>query len=672
MREKKLKKVSIILSISLIIVLASAFIALAESDSYIDPDIPESWYEAPKPASEWGIEEFNQSPLLDEKVEQGDLPEVEERLPENPPVIETYKEIGKYGGQATTWTDNLHSGHDADYMSNMTPTAGQPSPDGTEMFPYYVKGWDFSEDYSKFTLYLREGVKWSDGEPLTADDYLFWWEHEAHNEDWATVPPEDWEPYGLMEVEKVDDYTVTFQYEGPIPRVPEFDFQNNMGPGIWGSPPPAHFMKDFHPDFVGEEKVVEMAEEVDLERWDEYYGRIRDDSPDHPEYEYQRPVLKPFRAIERSETNLLLERNPYYPFVDQEGNQLPYIDRINVQLANDQEMIATKAATGEATFSGRHLQTRDIPLYKRNEQQEDYRTLLYQRPFASDVLIQFNLSHKDDAMRDLFQNKKFKQAVSHAINREEISNKIFFGEARPKQASVPPLSKYYKEEHEQAYAEYDLEKAEELLDEIDMVDQNDDGFREMPNGDRFNPTLLYCSQPTGDHTPVLELVRKKWEELGLDIELKMVSRELYETTWGANDGDIGLWIGDMAMDLVFGAHSGKWLAPTTHATQGTWPAYVNWYESGGDEGMEPPENIKQLNEWSDQVRYSPDEETRDKAAEKLLESHAENLWTIGLVGMAPHPVIVDNSLKNVPDQGLWGWSVRYMRPMYPVQFYLDE
>ena len=98
------------------------------------------------------------------------------------------------------------------------------------------------------------------------------------------------------------------------------------------------------------------------------------------------PVLNSWRPVKRlAGDEMTLERNPYYPFVDQEGNQLPYIDEISVQLANNQEMVRTKAATGQATFSGRHLQTKDIPLYMKNAENEGYN--VHPSPFTSTIPI---------------------------------------------------------------------------------------------------------------------------------------------------------------------------------------------------------------------------------------------------------------------------------------------
>ncbi|MFW6269633.1 MAG: ABC transporter substrate-binding protein [Bacillota bacterium] len=639
--------------------------SFAADEEFIDPDIPESWYEEPQLSSELGITEFKQSPILDQKVEEGELPSVNERLPEDPPAIQPFKDIGEYGGTLNIWDIDV-DGVEFLLLNGTwgNPGAGIATPDGNTI-PWYIKSWEYSDDYKSLTLNLRKGVKWSDGKDLTAEDYMYWWDYYAQNEDLTPTPPEEQVP-PLLNVTKEDKYTVTFEYGKKVPNQHIY-LQNSLG--SWGIAP-AHFMEQFHPDFVGEEKVQEMAEEVGLERWEEYYDRIQNDSRFHPEYEHQRPVLVPYIVKERTETNLIAERNPYYPFVDTEGNQLPYIDKIKVNLANNEDMAATKAATGEATWGARFLQPNDIPLYKKNEETEDYRVLLYNGAVSSTLSIQPNQSTKDDKLRPIFQNGNFRKALSLAIDRENINNKIFFGEAVPMQASVLPTDSLYREEWGEAYAEYDPERAKELLDEMGMKDTNDDGWRETPEGEEFNPNLFTANE---SNTPNLELIRSNWEEVGLDIKIKVISRELHDTRKEANDIAFTCWGTDQMTGEWAKTDLGlRFFAPVAQATWNQWPGWTNWYTSGGDTGVEPPEEIKELIDLAETVMYSTDEDKRQEARIKLYESQAENLWMIGTVGMTPTPVIAKNSLKNVPKTGVWDALTRYIRAYRPMQFYIEQ
>ncbi|MFW6269360.1 MAG: ABC transporter substrate-binding protein [Bacillota bacterium] len=667
------KNITFLLIMSIFLTLFFACNVMAQENEFVDPDIPESWYEAPKTASDMGIKEFDQSPMLDQRVEEGELPPVEERLPEDPIVVEPYKEVGEYGGTLITWGRNRDLSNFWGNLGELNdePMAGRSTPDGSEVFPSYFKDWEYSEDADELTIYFREGMKWSDGEEFTADDYVYWYKHVAQNEDLNPVSPEDFSP-PLIDVVKENDYALTLKFGESFPRFHEFNFTGNLSYSVHSSP--EHVMKEFHPDFVEKEELIKLAEDVDLDSWYEYYQRVQNSSPMNPDYENRRPTLRPYLATERSESHMVLERNPYYPFVDTEGNQLPYIDKIRINLTNEREMAATKAATGESDFEASNTVTSDIPLYKKNQENENYSTLVYIRPFGAEVAIQPNLSHPDEKLREIFLNDKFRKALSLSIDRENINNKIYFGLAKPMQSTVPPLNKYYKPEYGEAYAEYDPERAKKLLDEIGMVEEDENGFRQTPDGEKFNPTLIYSEAGPVEPTSIFELVRSNWEDIGLDIDFKNVSIELKETQWSGNEGDMSYWTNDVVLDITFGhpIHAGKSFAPTGGAPQSPWPAYVNWVTTDGEEGIEPPENIMKLLDYQKNLLSSPDPEERDQAAVNLIEAQADNLWTIGTVGMAPQPLIISNRLKNVPKKGIWDFGPRNMNPYMPDQFYLEE
>ncbi|MGI6209118.1 MAG: ABC transporter substrate-binding protein, partial [Anaerolineae bacterium] len=119
-----------------------------------------------------GTGKYSEAPELAAKVAAGELPPVDERLPLEPLVIEPVSEIGQYGG---VWRQ-LHMGS-ADVAQNSYKTAeywGKFNPEGV-IVPNIAKGWEFSEDGKSLTIYMREGMKWSDGAPFTADDVMFWY-----------------------------------------------------------------------------------------------------------------------------------------------------------------------------------------------------------------------------------------------------------------------------------------------------------------------------------------------------------------------------------------------------------------------------------------------------------------------------------------------------------------
>ncbi|MFW6271147.1 MAG: ABC transporter substrate-binding protein, partial [Bacillota bacterium] len=207
-------KLILFFSFSLLIGLLWISPILAQEEEYVDPNVPESWYEAPQSASEIGIEEFQQSPVLDEKVEMGELATVEERLPKDPPVIEPYEKVGEYGGTASIWDRSIEQWALDDFSE---ATALRVTVDGKKIIPSHIKEYEYTDDYKGLTFHLYEGMKWSNGDDFTSEDYLYWWEYEANNEDLTPVPPENWNP-PLVDVTAEDKWTVTFHYDRAVPN----------------------------------------------------------------------------------------------------------------------------------------------------------------------------------------------------------------------------------------------------------------------------------------------------------------------------------------------------------------------------------------------------------------------------------------------------------------------
>ncbi len=646
---------------ALLLLMGSPVVAQQEVLS-VDPDLPESWYGERPLASELGITEFSESPLLAERVEAGELPPVAERLPVDPPTIEPLSP-GKYGGVAHVWSSGHDMGvDDGRMLAGLSGCylLGRSTPDGRDTLPNLLLGWEYSDDATELTLFLREGVKWSDGHPFTTDDFLFWWNQVALNEDLEPVPPEDWEP-GILEVSAADEYTVTFTYDRPVP-VKHLAFHKGIGQRVLNHP--AHFMKDYHPDFRDLDELVAEAEEHGMDYWDQYYEYMQ--SKNYPER--GRPVMDPYVIVERAPTYADFERNPYYPFVDDQGNQLPYLDGVRLNIIADRAMKRVMAFEGAAAIAGPHLFGSDIPLYIDGEEEGDYTTYIWSSGKGSETALMPNLNHQDEAIREVLQDVRFRRALSVAMDRDEINRRLFHGMAEPRQSSLTSDSAYYREEYSQAWIQYDPELAEELLDDMGLVDQSGDGYRQLPDGERLFLEILFTDSPA---TPVLELAIEQFREVGLDIDLDMVSRDLMVERRNAADFDISEWHIDRVTDNYFPHDLGKTFAPTSSQMYSSWPLWVSWVTSAGRTGEEPPDDMKELLDWAREVFSNPDEEERDMYVHKLLQAQADNLWTIGTVGEAPSPVIVANNLHNVPRHGMLIDDVDWGSVYFPEQFYLD-
>lgn len=627
----------------------------------IDPDIPESWFSAPKLSSELNLDTFKQSPLLEEKVKSGDIPSVVERLPEDPPVIEPYAEIGTYGGTAVTWDTNLTGGFEA---YNWMRVSGVRSTPNGQPVPFMIKDWEYSEDYKIFTLKLRKGLKWSDGESFGADDYMYWWEHVAQNEILTPVSPENWDP-SIEDVVKINDWTVSIHYGKSAPNQHiASPLHGHMSPdaGIF----PAHFMKQFHPDFIGKEQAEKIANEAGFNNWSDYYQYMTE-SHNHPDLEHNRPVLSPFVPVERTVSYAIFERNPYYPFVDTEGNQLPYIDRLRINYAEDGDMGVLKAVTGEATFKTWDTTASDMPLYRKNEEVENYRTHVYGTATTSCIYI--NHSHPDSDIKEIFQDVRFRRALSLAIDREDMNERIYYGLGNPRQTTVSPSNRRYREEFARAYADYDPDGARQLLDEMGMIDVDDNGFRERPDGEQFNPTLIFFDNTRSTE---MELIKQDWADVGINIKIELVSRDLWLQRWGNNRDDLTAMGANVAGEYFNQWRRMYWLAPVVIPEWTTWPGWARWYVTRGERGVEPPDDVKELTKLAEKVVFSTDPEESYDAGIRLLEAQAENLWTIGTIGNPPTPIIVSNNMKNVPSRGLLGPDMQYWVPYHIEQFYLEN
>lgn len=279
----------------------------------------------------------------------------------------------------------------------------------------------------------------------------------------------------------------------------------------------------------------------------------------------------------------------------------------------------------------------DIPLYKENQEKGGYRLLQYTNGLGNRCGVYCNLSHEDETLREIFNNVNFRIALSHAIDRDEINQKLFFGMAEPAQSTALPTSVYYEPEYAEAYIEFLPERSKQLLDEMGIVDADGDG----------------------------------WRDVGLNVEIKMVSWNLVRERRAANKWDMGEWSIARANDLLM-ARQPTYFAPTWGATWHVWPAWVQYYKTGGETGMEPLPYVRPAIEAAERLAFAVDPEERVAAGKELLRLQAENLWTIGTVAKSPHPVMVSKKLKNMPEKGYFTYGFSLFCPYYPCQFYLDE
>ena len=615
------------------------------------------------------IVKFQEAPMLKVKVAAGEIPPVEERLPEEPLVISPFEEIGQYGGTVHLFTTSATDPEDALYINNFRPLLSVAL-DCSTIIPNIAKKWEFSKDGKTVTLYLRKGIKWSDGVPFTADDVMFWWEDLMLNKEFTPAIWEGWCPGGEpMKVEKVDDYTIRLRFAIPY-LIGERVLAKQTDPANF----PKHYLKQFHIKY--NPKANELAKENGFDSW---YECLHSKStvafgstPMNPDL----PTIGPFKLTKRTAGYFLFERNPYFWKVDTKGNQLPYIDKILDRRVADVEMYNAKIVSGETDFAMDQTSLENYPLYKANAEKNNYRIHLFPGGWGSEVIFMFNQTCKDPVLRKIFQDVRFRRAMSLAINREEINEVVFFGLAVPRQMTVVPQSIYYEERFARAYADYDPDEANRLLDEMGLKWDENHKYRLRPDGKRLRFTLEFVGAGgvAGASTKiaVTELVKEYWERVGCQVDLKADSRELFNTRVPANEVEVSNWHGDLTTDMAFPLSPGWFIPYAPGGDKNIAPEWARWFASEGKEGEEPPDEVKKNYERWQKALRTPDKQESIKLFKEILESQAENLWTIGTVGMAPHVVIIKNNLRNVPPKCLYTWDFYYAMPCQGAQFFFRQ
>jgi len=346
-------------------------------------------------------------------------------------------------------------------------------------------------------------MKWSDGVPFTADDFLFWYNDIILNDELTPVKPKTWSPGGeLVKVEKLNDWTVRFRFVTPYPSIIDIL--------ACGNDPfaPRHYFKKYHIKY--NPKANEIAKKEGYDFWWQCFNFHN--LGGRKQKGVNLPCLKPWTLSKGdSHGNLYYKRNPYYWKIDTAGNQLPYIDRQTNILVSNVEVMNLKVINGEFDNAAIHLHLKNFPLYKDGEKRGNYHVMLWPKSWGSDICFTFNETHKDPVLRKIFSDLKFRQAMSLAINRDEINEILFFGKATPRQATAPPDTSFYEDWMGKYYIEYDPKGANKLLDEMGLKWDKNHQYRLRPDGKTLAITIEYFEGVGGE--PIgkcCELVKEYW------------------------------------------------------------------------------------------------------------------------------------------------------------------
>lgn len=613
---------------------------------------------------------FSEAPMLAEQVKAGDLPAVEERLPENPYVVpHNWLETGKYGGgllMITPATAGELGNSNREWCYGHSPLRWLN--DGLDIGPGLMESWESNDDASEWTLHFRNGLKWSDGEPWTTADIMFWWEDIANNSESGQVPPDEAKSGNgtLMEMTAPDEVTIVMTFDAPAPLTADrLAMWVNGGVGdngpIWMLP--KHYLKEWHPQYSNVGKDWASAGGP---FWSHADFATNPDCPTMTGWRVK--TYREGRSVE-------WERNPYYWCVDKKGNQLPYLDTMTMTAVPDPEVGKLQIQEGKVDYAhGPFVSVLllDVSTMKRSAKRADIDVYLWDSGSGTGSIFFLNYDHPDDKFRKLIREPTFRQALSLAFNRDEAQKSIYFNTGEQTTGTLSPKAIEYVvnaegrsvyREWRDSYVQFDPDKAKQLLDDLGVVDKDGDGNREMPDGSKLVVRLDFMATATDEHREKNNLLKRDWGEIGIVVELNPVAPEALEPQWTAGrlTARTDWEVGDGPNHLVYP----QWLVPLEPTRwaplTGQFYNVIGTPEENKELDVEPykrtpprmePEPggpIERLWKIYDRTKVEPDEMKRHQMVWDMIKIHVEDgPFFQGTVANYPQVIIKKKDLSNVP------------------------
>ena len=639
--------------------------------------------------------EYTQAPYFDAAVEAGELPPVEERLPENPCVIKEVldeyldQEVGNYGGTLRFATQSVN--WDADIFVSMDEAfLTMESTSSDVITPNVVESYEANEDNTVYTFTLRKGLKWSDGTPVTMEDVEFAINDYVFNSELTPTIASYMRDGGVaagdpFTFEVVDEWTFTLSFKTPYGGFP-VHLSIAGWKGYTDLMKPAYFLKQFHLSYAEEihgsvEAYYEFIQpfatfmgyddasaegvwvyvfnQIDCTNWE-----CTDPNDAIPSYYFgdlidcdSFPQLYPWIMTSCTGNNFMtFERNPYYFKVDADGQQMPYFDKLTSQYIEDVEMVQFSAASGELDFMREAATINNISMYREYSQDAGisaYTTDMHTT--ASILSVNFNYGLNTDgtikdndeakAWQEVVNDHRFLEALTMSINAEEICDAVYNGFAEP---------------CENYNCTYDIDGANDLLDEMGMVDVDGDGFRETPSGLPLIVDLYITT--SGSNTDTMascELFVEYWKECGLNAKVNPTDGTLLETNQEANE--LKIQAGWIHGDKLW--HYQEWYL--------NMPLWEDWVNAGGLTGSLRSDDqlLEPSQEWKDFINaiqgcFTVDPVTAvNENVPAVLQMSADNLWVIQPVKNIQQCVIINDDIRNVPTGGIgisWNFAVPQM------------
>ena len=628
------------------------------------------------------ISGYSEAPMLAEQVTAGTLPAVDERIPNADNIfVETADatgakiEIGNYGGVI-----NLAGAGGGWGLSRPTlESIIRYNTDGS-YYPNVIKSFEHNDDYTEWTFKLREGMKWSDGEPFTADDITFWYymchlsNFDSKKNGWSALKEEVDGEDAYATLTKVDDYTVTWTFVNP--KYPADFIENGDFKWCWA---PAHYLSDLIPDSedfpyveneywqstgLSEEEVLANAQKKNID------AATVKDLGKAVAYNFWNtsgvPTLNSFVLStvpgnsSKDDTLCIMDRNPYFWKVDAAGNQLPYVDALHFNTTSEDGQDLLMFRSGELDIITIAMQ--DIAATK-----ADLGDAAEIREWGTtnwgSYQITFNYTNTDKNYADLFANKDFREAMSICVDRAQVSQLLTDGFLEPGQAAPAEGNVGYDAEWETKWTEYDVEKAQSLLEGCGLV-KGSDGFYDFADGSDLMITFLAYDGGADESYPVFE---QYYKAVGINCALKNLEVSAFDETIDNND-----WVAVMGPHTSIGGASLKdRAAPFVPIAQAAewYGEYGTYYATKGAQGVEPTGDMAKLVELYDKWRLTSDEAERDGYQAEIFNIHKENLWSIAYLKAENSYEIISSKLKNYADGLVWADCYQYANMAhYEVMF----
>ena len=589
-----------------------------------------------------------ETPSLEGDVKAGKLPPVAERLPKSPRVIDLPalgREPGRHGG---TMRMLMGDGKDIRMMVVYGYSRLVGFNEKLELVADILESFEAKDD-RVFTFKLRPGHKWSDGRPFTAEDFRYFWEDVANDKTLSPGGPPvemvvDGEPAKL---EVIDATTVRYSWSKPNPR---------FLAALAGARPlyimmPAHYLKQFHGKYRDAKEMADTLKAGKMNNWARLHERMsRQYRPENPAL----PSLDPWiNTTKPPSTRFEFKRNPFYHRVDTAGRQLPYVDDVVLAVGSAQ-LVPAKIGSGDADLQARYVRFDNYTFLKEAEKRGQFKVLLWERGEGSRCALLPNLNVKDDVWRAVVRDTRFRRAISVAINRREINQAIFYGLATESADTVLPASPLFKPEYQQAWSQYDIRLANQLLDETGLKKRDWDGTRLLPDGRRAEIIVETAGEST-EEADVLALIRDSWAKVGLRLFTRPTQRDLFRNRIFAGETLMSMWSG--LNNAIPTASTYPMEMVPTQQDQLQWPAWGQFVESHGKAGEAPDlPAAKQLTEELKAWGRAGSDAERAAAWHRILKINAEEVFTIGTVNRTLQPVVINRKLRNVPEKAVFGFE----------------